>query len=201
MKCNADIQIVGSKVVLVPYKKKHVQKYHEWMQDPSLQEATASEPLSIDEEYSMQKSWAEDEDKCTFIVLDRRAEMAEMEEVDAMVGDVNLFFNDVDNAQAAEVEVMIAEERARGNGLGIEAVILMMAYAYSSLKTRKFSAKIGDANHASLSMFGTRLGFEFASRSEVFRETTLELLVDNEEKGKFVVDRASKLCIQRYSEE
>mmetsp|Transcript_9295 Transcript_9295/g.56577 ORF Transcript_9295/g.56577 Transcript_9295/m.56577 type:complete len:202 (-) Transcript_9295:1181-1786(-) len=201
MKCNADIQIVGKKVVLVPYKKKHVQKYHEWMQDPSLQEATASEPLSIDEEYSMQKSWAEDEDKCTFIVLERPAEMGEMEEVDAMVGDVNLFFNDVDDAQAAEVEVMIAEERARGNGLGVEAVTLMMAYAYSRLKTRKFSAKIGDSNHASLSMFRKRLGFEFASRSEVFRETTLELLVDDEAKGKSVVDQASKLCIQRYSKE
>lgn len=41
------------------------------LQDPALQEATASEPLSLDEEYDMQACWAMDEDKCTFIVLDR----------------------------------------------------------------------------------------------------------------------------------
>ena len=29
--------------------------------DPAIQEATASEPLTIEEEYEMQQSWAEDE--------------------------------------------------------------------------------------------------------------------------------------------
>lgn len=32
------------------------------MKDPELQELTASEPLTIDEEYDMQKSWREDGD-------------------------------------------------------------------------------------------------------------------------------------------
>jgi hypothetical protein len=30
-------------------------KYHEWMKSPELLEATASEPLSLDEEYEMQR--------------------------------------------------------------------------------------------------------------------------------------------------
>ena len=34
-------------------------------------EMTASEPLTIEEEYEMQQSWLEDPTKCTFIVLDR----------------------------------------------------------------------------------------------------------------------------------
>lgn len=201
MKCNADVRIVGDKVVLVPYKRNHVQRYHEWMQDPYLQAATASEPLSIEEEYSMQKSWAEDEDKCTFIVLERQSEADHKREIDTMVGDVNLFYNDVNDQQAAEVEVMIAEQKARGNGLGLEAVVLMMAYAYSRLETRKFSAKIGDDNHASLNMFRNKLGFSVVSRSDVFRETTLELLLDGEEKGKLITDMASKLCMEKYFDE
>jgi len=41
------------------------------MKDPALQEATASEPLTLAEEYDMQRKWAEDEDKCTFILLDK----------------------------------------------------------------------------------------------------------------------------------
>lgn len=71
MKTNYNTTVEGDKVLLVPYRKEHVEKYHQWMQCPHLQEATASEPLTIEEEYNMQHKWAEDEDKCTFIVLDR----------------------------------------------------------------------------------------------------------------------------------
>jgi hypothetical protein len=41
------------------------------MSNTELLEMTGSEPLTIDEEYSMQIRWMNDEDKCTFIVLDR----------------------------------------------------------------------------------------------------------------------------------
>jgi hypothetical protein len=39
------------------------------MQSEELLSLTASEPLTLDEEYAMQRSWREDPDKCTFIVL------------------------------------------------------------------------------------------------------------------------------------
>lgn len=32
-------------------------KYHDWMKDPTLLETTASEPLSLDEEYDMQSAF------------------------------------------------------------------------------------------------------------------------------------------------
>ncbi|GJP31533.1 hypothetical protein CLOM_g13017 [Closterium sp. NIES-68] len=71
MRANESTCVVGQKVVLVPYRACHVAKYHSWMQDPWLQEATGSEALSLAEEYSMQQRWRADSDKCTFIVLDR----------------------------------------------------------------------------------------------------------------------------------
>jgi len=37
-------------------------QYHEWMKDPQLQEQTASEPLSLKEEFEMQTSWHLDPD-------------------------------------------------------------------------------------------------------------------------------------------
>lgn len=51
---------MGKKVILVPYMKEHVPKYHEWMQDPFLLEATGSEPLTLEQEYEMQLSWTQD---------------------------------------------------------------------------------------------------------------------------------------------
>lgn len=54
-------------ILLVPYSTHHVPTYHTWMQSAELQKATASEPLTLAEEHSMQQSWREDADKLTFI--------------------------------------------------------------------------------------------------------------------------------------
>jgi hypothetical protein len=45
----------------VPYHADHVPLYNAWMQTPELLELTASEPLSLEEEYENQVSWREDE--------------------------------------------------------------------------------------------------------------------------------------------
>ena len=46
-------------------------RYHSWMQNEEMQELTASLPLTIEEEYQMQQTWLNDQDKCTFIILSR----------------------------------------------------------------------------------------------------------------------------------
>ena len=37
-------------------------RYHGWMQDPVLRFQTGSEPLSLEEEYGMQRRWLVDKD-------------------------------------------------------------------------------------------------------------------------------------------
>ena len=54
MRENWTTRLTGSRVVLVPYRRAHVPKYHEWMKSTQLQELTGSEPLSLEEEYQMQ---------------------------------------------------------------------------------------------------------------------------------------------------
>ena len=70
MRQNEAVAVSGGELLLVPYQRHHVPKYHNWMQSPALLEATASEPLSIEKEYDMQSKWHIDNDKCTFIVLE-----------------------------------------------------------------------------------------------------------------------------------
>ncbi|KAF9362469.1 N-acetyltransferase 9 [Mortierella sp. NVP85] len=112
MLANERTALVGEKCVLVPYLKRHVEQYNKWMQSPELLELTASEPLTLEQEYEMQRSWREDENKCTFIILAREQLDQQVTPENAlthkMAGDVNLFFNDHDDPHSAEIEIMIA---------------------------------------------------------------------------------------------
>ncbi|XP_075025804.1 alpha/beta-tubulin-N-acetyltransferase 9 isoform X2 [Calonectris borealis] len=63
MKINQNTVLQGQRVTLVPYTSAHVPRYHEWMQSEELQRLTASEPLSLEQEYEMQRSWQDDADK------------------------------------------------------------------------------------------------------------------------------------------
>ncbi|XP_042067559.1 N-acetyltransferase 9-like protein isoform X2 [Salvia splendens] len=113
----------------------------------------------------------------TFIVLDKELVVGEFihgePRTDAMVGDVNIFMNDIDDSLIAEVEIMIAELKSRGKGLAKESILLMIAFAVKNFGIHNFRAKIGLSNEASLRLF-KKLGFMETSCSEIFKEVTLE---------------------------
>ncbi|NXB69347.1 NAT9 acetyltransferase, partial [Donacobius atricapilla] len=180
MRINQDTVLRGKKVTLVPYTAAHVPRYHEWMQSEELQRLTASEPLSLEQEHEMQRSWQDDADKCTFIVLDSERWPGEAEE-NSMVGDVNLFLTNVEDPTVGEIEIMIAEPSCRGRGFGKEATLLMMAYGVRKLGITKFEAKIGQENEASISMF-KKLHFKEVAVNSVFQEVTLRLDVNDQER-------------------
>ncbi|THH14074.1 hypothetical protein EW146_g6204 [Bondarzewia mesenterica] len=132
MKLNANLALVHPRVLLVPYSPRpslaflddplvlmplQIQTYHAWMQSPDLRHLTASEELSLDDEYAMQQKWQDDPDKLTFIVLacpTTRSPPDQLTDDDLralpMIGDVNLFLNGSpqDHEFEAEIEVMIA---------------------------------------------------------------------------------------------
>ncbi len=72
------------------------------------------------------------------------------QEIASMVGDTNLFLQDkgeeegedVLQVQVAEAEIMIAEEGARGKGMGWEAMCIMLWYGAKKLGINLFEAKI-----------------------------------------------------------
>ncbi|KAH6626914.1 GNAT domain-containing protein [Chaetomium sp. MPI-SDFR-AT-0129] len=68
MRLNENTAVSTAKTLLVPYDPRHVPTYHAWMEDPAIQAATASEPLTLAEEFENQASWRASHDKLTFIV-------------------------------------------------------------------------------------------------------------------------------------
>lgn len=198
MKFNENTKLIGNKVVLVPYKKSHVEKYHKWMQSEELLEKTASERLSLDEEYEMQHNWWKDDDKCTFIVLCKQIHSNNTDTITSMVGDVNLFLNNCDDKSEAELEVMIAETDVRRNGYGKESVKLMMYYGFKYLSIKKYVVKIGADNQNSINMF-LKLGFQEQSFSKVFQEGTYSLQCENDIFQKNFIDEVeSFIQIQNF---
>ncbi|XP_023287092.1 N-acetyltransferase 9 [Seriola lalandi dorsalis] len=188
MKVNENTLLEGHRVVLVPYNAEHVPRYHEWMKSPELQQLTASEPLTLEQEYDMQQSWREDDDKCTFIILDKqRWADPGVEEEQCMVGDVNIFLTDPTDPSLAELEIMIAETSYRGRGIGKEVIRMMMCYGATKLGVKKFQAKIGLDNEVSIGMF-KKLHFQEVSVCKVFKEVTLEMTVDECVRTKLLDD-------------
>ncbi|XP_017073317.2 N-acetyltransferase 9-like protein [Drosophila eugracilis] len=197
MRLNEQIKILGRKIILVPYEARHVKKYHEWMSNDTLRQLTASEELTLDEEYEMQMNWRKDDDKLTFIVLDAEIYNRGKDEIAAMVGDTNIFLHrdpDIDQ-QVAEAEIMIAEPDARGKGFGREAMLLMLKYAQSHLKLDKFQVKIDMDNATSLHLFES-FRFVETNRVEVFHEVTLERLITPDWIS--WLDQQVELRIKRY---
>ena len=74
----------------------------------------------------------------------------------------------------AELDIMIAEESARGKGMGSEASLIMLWYGAHRLKIRRFFAKIKKENDASKGLFEHRLGFREIAFAECFGEHEYE---------------------------
>ncbi|OJJ44642.1 hypothetical protein ASPZODRAFT_705466 [Penicilliopsis zonata CBS 506.65] len=142
MLINATTAISTSAVLLVPYSKWHVPQYHEWMKDEEIQEATASEPLTLEEEYAMQQSWRSDADKLTFITCHPVEPSQQQQPLtdyhdspDRMVGDINLFLRIDDGEEGTsppqiigEVELMVAEKRNQRRGFGRASLLVFLRY-------------------------------------------------------------------------
>ena len=164
-----------------PYTAELVPSYHAWFQDhPELLEATATEPLSLEEEYQNQLSWTEDPEKVTFILFSPEGDM---------VGDVNCFVDEIldddcsaDQAQpqinlSGEINIMIANPEYRRRGYAQAAVKALMTFVAEKFPgLRVFIAKIGESNIPSQQLF-ERMGYAEIRRVSVFQEVHFEMKV------------------------
>jgi RimJ/RimL family protein N-acetyltransferase len=112
-----------------------------------LQEATASEPLTLEEEFAMQRSWREDGDKLTFIAcLPPLIENAvkgvtplQHDSPEKMIGDVNLFLSsdeeyDSDRSGViGELEIMIARRDLQRQGYGRSVLLTFIWYVLENI--------------------------------------------------------------------
>ncbi|KAI5251684.1 hypothetical protein E4T42_04109 [Aureobasidium subglaciale] len=151
MLLNEHTALVTPQILLCPYSEHHVPTYHEWMKDEELQELTASEPLSLPEEYDMQRSWRQDVDKLTFIsclppstppTTNTTITPKQDDAPSRMIGDINLFLVDDDDeveeednkdpaaprSVLGEIELMIAVKSQHRKGHGRASLLTFMHY-------------------------------------------------------------------------
>ncbi|KAF0636053.1 hypothetical protein FPSE5266_03070 [Fusarium pseudograminearum] len=193
--------ISTSKALLVPYEAHHVRQYHAWMQDPDIQEATASEPMTLEEEYENQQSWRTSSDKLTFIVcapVTQDVSLVKASTADAdglMRGDINFFLypfesddeDDTTDTQGwvtGEVDVMIASPSHRGQGLGQAAVCALLVYIrkhidgilaeYGAKELKGLMVKIKEGNKGSRALF-EKLGFVQKGEVNYFGEVLMTI--------------------------
>lgn len=119
----------------------------------------------------------------TFIVLDKEIFQETSDEVQAMVGDVNLFLLPEDTV-TGEITIMIAEQTARRKGFGHETLLLMMNYCIKELNVGKFIALIGEQNEGSVKLF-EKLNFRHVEKT-YFGEKKFERMVDESEWEHFL---------------
>ncbi|KAK4138703.1 hypothetical protein BT67DRAFT_446751 [Trichocladium antarcticum] len=231
MRLNESTAVSTPKVLLVPYDRRHVLTYHAWMEDPAIQEATASERLTLDEEYENQASWRASHDKLTFIACqplappppaanDRSGTAVQGGAADApgrMVGDVNLFLYPYEGEDdgggegegggggaddgpggarelefcVGEVDIMIADRRHRGKGVGRAVMRAFLQYLARNVdgvmaeyardkgvavapRLKLLMAKVSEGNGGSIALFGG-LGFVREGGVNYFGEVTLVL--------------------------
>ena len=148
------------KVHLSEYLPEHVVKYHEWMKDADLLSATASEPLTLQEERKMQQEWAKSDDKQTFIIFFMS---------NIMVGDLNFFID----GNSAEINLMIAEKQYRRMGIAATALTMGMHWMVQHKGIQKFIAKIDADNFQSINFF-KKLNFQQTGEVNIFNEILFE---------------------------
>lgn len=136
---------------LVNYEACHVPLYHAWITSPDLMRATATDYVTLDQEYAYQKQWSTSPHYIRLIEADG-----------VLVGDVNIFITTIDNHEQTgsvcvegECNVMIAEEAYRRKGIAKEALKQAMA---SNNQINVFKAVIGKDNVPSQALFRS-LGF------------------------------------------
>ena len=95
------------------------------------------------------------------------------------IGDVNLFFHDYIDENEAEIDIMIGDKEARGNGYSKDGVKIMMEFGFAVYKKTRFIAKIKSENQVSRKLF-ERLGYDFKREVKAFDEVVYEF--DCEEK-------------------
>jgi DNA polymerase delta subunit 2 len=156
-----------------------------------IQEATASEPLNLDEEYAMQQSWREDPDKLTFIICYPAENLGQTTAVtagtydsaNAMMGDVNMFISISEDSTRheplviGELELMIAEKAHQRKGSGRAALLSFVIYVLhneAAILRQFWNDRDGQSPPSRFAYVAAKIGKENGRSSCLVRELGLQ---------------------------
>eukprot|EP01086_Lenisia_limosa_P015622 TRINITY_DN5129_c0_g1_i2.p1 TRINITY_DN5129_c0_g1~~TRINITY_DN5129_c0_g1_i2.p1 ORF type:complete len:121 (+),score=25.17 TRINITY_DN5129_c0_g1_i2:108-470(+) len=114
-----DLTACEKRLSLIPYLPCHVEQYNAWLQDSDIAHLTGMDEFpTLEEDMEMCQKWQEDSDKITFLIKDS----AETQNIDGIVGDVNMFYDE--ESKQVEFNVMVAEKRARRCSFAKNSILL-----------------------------------------------------------------------------
>lgn len=114
------------------------------------------------------------------------------------VGDVNIFKSEDDGVYIGEINVMIADQKARRKGIATEAIFIMMFYCWKHFGIDKYVAKILEDNKPSIELF-KKLGFKQIGYQKVFKEYVFEFEVTADKKNQqFLLEKTKHIVFAKY---
>ena len=152
--------------------------YGALIRSQAIQAATASEPLSLAEEYAMQQSWRNDGDKLTFITCKPLPDITASvistthDASSRMVGDINLFLaRDEGNADhiIGELELMVVRKEQQRKGYGRASLVAFTNYVltHQTAIMREYTGSYGSTTKLQLECLRVKVG------QDNFRSITL----------------------------
>lgn len=157
---NAPIaNILGEQVALGPLRRDLIPTYTRWRNDPVVARTMdyLGGPVTLEERAAWFERASRDTASIRFTVFERHSWRA--------IGITNLHGIDGHHG-TAEFGLMIGEADARGRGLGTETTLLMLAYAFTSLRLHNVMLRVYEYNHAGIRAY-QKAGFrEFGRRQQ-----------------------------------
>ena len=153
-----DIFLEGEDVLLCSISKEHIEKLRKWRNKEEIRKNFLNtDIISAEQQNQWFSSYIKKDNDIMFIIKDKKNQ----EEV----GAIALYNIDSEKKQAEYGRLMIGEESAKGKGIALKSIKLMLDFAFNELLLDKVYMDVFTENYPSINI-NKKLGFKETSNKK-----------------------------------